>query len=53
VCDLKLKKKFEGIASVNVEKLNKIKKRASPKKKKKHQNKNKTYIVVLDVKIVN
>jgi len=42
VWDLSVKKKLEGIASVRVEKLNKIKKSVSPKKKKKHQKKKRT-----------
>jgi hypothetical protein len=42
VCCLKEKKKLEEMASVKVEKLNKIKNKLSPKKKKKIQKKNKT-----------
>jgi hypothetical protein len=38
-CDLKKKKKLEGIKSLRVLKLNKIRSKISPKKKKKHQKK--------------
>jgi hypothetical protein len=46
-------KKCEGIKSDTVLKLNIISKRNSPKKKKKHQKVNNTYVVVRDVMIVN
>jgi hypothetical protein len=39
-CDLKKKKKLEGIKSLRVLKLNRISNSISPKKKKKHQKKN-------------
>jgi len=39
-CDLKKKKKLDGIKSLNVLKLNKMSSKISPKKKKKHQKKN-------------
>jgi hypothetical protein len=50
---LKEKKKLALTESVSVEKLNNIKYNVSPKKKKKHQNKNNTYVVKRDVSAVN
>jgi hypothetical protein len=41
VCVLNIKKKLDGIKSFNVLKLNVVNSKISPKKKKKHQKKNK------------